>query len=76
MAKVVKVLIVLVVLSLTIVGAYAWLQGRGGDANGLKTVDYTEEDPTIPDHGIIAVQIHGGPPSEAWYKDITIEELP
>jgi hypothetical protein len=44
--------------------------------NGLKTVDYTEEDATIPDYGIIAVQIHGGPPSEAWYKDITIEELP
>ena len=44
--------------------------------NGLQTVDYTEEDATIPNHGIIAVQIHGGPPSEAWYKDITIQELP
>jgi hypothetical protein len=44
--------------------------------NGLLTVDYTEEDPTIPDYGRIAVQIHSGPPSEAWYKDITIEELP
>ncbi|MBI5775070.1 MAG: DUF1080 domain-containing protein [Verrucomicrobia bacterium] len=44
--------------------------------NGVQTVDYTEEDPTIPNNGIIAVQIHGGPPSEAWYKDITIEELP
>lgn len=41
MAKVVKVLILLVVLSLAIVGAYAWLQGRGGDANGLKTVEVT-----------------------------------
>lgn len=44
--------------------------------NGLKTVDYTEEDPKIENHGIIAVQIHAGPASEAWYKDITIMELP
>jgi hypothetical protein len=44
--------------------------------NGLQTVDYTEEDATIPGYGVIALQIHGGPPSEAWYKDITIEELP
>jgi len=44
--------------------------------NGLQTVDYTEEDPKIEDYGVIAVQIHGGPPSEAWYKDITIQELP
>ena len=44
--------------------------------NGVQTVDYTETEPGIPDFGIIAVQIHGGPPSEAWYKDITIEELP
>jgi hypothetical protein len=44
--------------------------------NGAKTVDYNEDDAAIPDHGIIAVQIHAGPPSEAWYKDITIMELP
>jgi hypothetical protein len=44
--------------------------------NGLQTVDYTEPDDAIPQHGIIGLQIHGGPPSEAWYKDITIEELP
>lgn len=44
--------------------------------NGHKTVDYTEEDATIPRYGIIAVQIHSGPASEAWYKDITIQELP
>ena len=25
--------------------------------------------------GVIAVQIHGGPPSEAWYKDIRIQKL-
>jgi hypothetical protein len=44
--------------------------------NGLKTVDYMEDDPKIEDHGVIAVQIHAGPPSEAWYKDIRIMELP
>ena len=43
--------------------------------NGQQTVDYTEADPKIPDYGIIAVQIHAGPPSEAWYKEITVEEL-
>ena len=43
--------------------------------NGLKTVDYTENDAGIDESGVIAVQIHGGPPSEAWYKDISIQEL-
>ncbi len=44
--------------------------------NGVQTVDYTETEDIIPNYGIIAVQIHAGPPSEAWYKDIMIEELP
>ena len=43
--------------------------------NGKKTVDYKEKDEKIAKKGVIAVQIHGGPPSEAWYKDITIREL-
>jgi hypothetical protein len=43
--------------------------------NGQQTVDYTEPDEKIPQHGKIALQIHGGPPSEAWYKDIVITEL-
>ena len=38
-------------------------------------VDYTEKDDKVARSGIIAVQIHGGGPSEAWYKDITITEL-
>jgi hypothetical protein len=41
--------------------------------NGLQTVDYTEADDSITQTGCICVQIHSGPPSEAWYKDITIE---
>ena len=43
--------------------------------NGTRTVDYIEQDETIPRSGIIALQIHGGPPSEAWYKDIRIQQL-
>jgi hypothetical protein len=44
--------------------------------NGLLTVDYTESDPSIPQDGMIGLQIHGGGKSQAWYKDIVIEELP
>lgn len=43
--------------------------------NGFQTVDYTEEDDAIEQTGLIGLQIHGGPPGEAWYKDIEIEEL-
>jgi hypothetical protein len=43
--------------------------------NGRKTVDYHEPDSGIARSGIIGLQIHGGPPSEAWYKDIRIQEL-
>jgi len=43
--------------------------------NGVQTVDYTEPDESIPQSGLIGLQIHGGPPSEAWYKDIRIKEF-
>jgi hypothetical protein len=43
--------------------------------NGRQTVDYTEPDDAIEQRGLIGLQIHGGPPSEAWYKDIVIQEL-
>ncbi len=43
--------------------------------NGYKTVDYLEEDDSIEESGIIALQIHSGGPSEAWYRDIVIQEL-
>lgn len=43
--------------------------------NAVQTVDYTEQDPGIAATGVIAVQIHAGPPSEAWYKDITLLDL-
>ena len=44
--------------------------------NGVQTVDYTEDDPSVPLQGLIGLQIHGGGKAEASYKDITIEELP
>lgn len=44
--------------------------------NGVQTVDYVEEDPKIETTGVVCLQIHGGPPSEAWYKDITLVERP
>jgi len=43
--------------------------------NGTLTVDYTETDPDIARTGVIALQIHGGPPSEAWYRHIRIKTL-
>ena len=43
--------------------------------NGVQTVDYVENDPSIESRGVICPQIHAGPPGEAWYKDITILDL-
>lgn len=44
--------------------------------NGVQTVDYTESDASIVQHGLIAVQIHGGGKAEVAFKDLTVEELP
>ena len=43
--------------------------------NGTQTIDFTEADPKIPLTGVIALQIHRGPPTEAWYRNITLTEL-
>jgi hypothetical protein len=43
--------------------------------NGVQTVDYLEEDPKIETTGVTCLQIHGGPPSEVWYKDISLVDL-
>ena len=43
--------------------------------NGHKTIEFKEEDENIDKTGVIALQIHGGPASEAWYKDISIVDL-
>ncbi|MBM3476135.1 MAG: DUF1080 domain-containing protein [Armatimonadetes bacterium] len=44
--------------------------------NGEQTVDYTESDGNIPVEGVIGLQVHGGPPSETWYRNLTLAELP
>ena len=43
--------------------------------NGYQTVDYKEAE-DIARTGVIALQIHGGKPAVASYKDILIKELP
>jgi len=43
--------------------------------NGHQTADFTETEENIKQTGIIGLQIHGGPPSEAWYKDIRIKSV-
>jgi hypothetical protein len=44
--------------------------------NGHQTVDYTEPDATLPQTGLIGLQIHGGGKALVRYRHITIEELP
>ncbi|RCR69838.1 3-keto-disaccharide hydrolase [Larkinella punicea] len=43
--------------------------------NGKQTVDYTEPDRTIPQEGLIGLQIHGGGKAEVHFKDLFLEEL-
>ncbi|HBJ38729.1 MAG TPA: DUF1080 domain-containing protein, partial [Planctomycetaceae bacterium] len=43
--------------------------------NGVQTVSYIEADDKIDRTGVIALQIHSGPPTEAWYRNIRIKTL-
>ncbi len=43
--------------------------------NGHQTVDYQEKESDIARTGIIGLQIHSGPPTEAWYRNIRIKVL-
>lgn len=43
--------------------------------NGTRTVDYTETDASIPREGVIGLQIHSGPPAEAWYRNIRVRSI-
>jgi hypothetical protein len=43
--------------------------------NGFPVVDYVESDPNVAVRGVIGLQIHGGPPAEAWYRHVRIREL-
>ncbi len=43
--------------------------------NGKQTVDYTEEDQTIPQTGHIALQLHGGGKTKVYYKNIILKPI-
>lgn len=43
--------------------------------NGQQTLDYTESDESIPQDGLIGLQIHGGGKALVYYKDITLDPL-
>jgi len=44
--------------------------------NGVDMIDYTETDDSLPQYGLIGLQIHSGGPAIAYYKDVVVEELP
>ena len=43
--------------------------------NGAKTVDYIEPDADIDQDGVIALQVHSGPPLEVHYRNVILKEL-
>jgi hypothetical protein len=43
--------------------------------NDVPMIDYTEPDPSIPQHGRIGLQIHGGAKAEISFRNLTLEEL-
>lgn len=43
--------------------------------NGHPTIDYTEKEDAIERSGIIGLQIHSGPPTEAWYRNIRLRQI-
>ncbi len=44
--------------------------------NGVTSVDYVEKDKDIAREGIIALQVHSGPPLKIEFRNIRIRELP
>lgn len=42
--------------------------------NGIVTVDYTETDDSFEQTGLIGLQVHSGPPLEARFRNIRIQE--
>lgn len=43
--------------------------------NGHQTIDYTEADESIPQKGLIGLQIHGGGRAQVAFRDMTIREI-
>lgn len=45
------------------------------EINGFTTVDYEEKDPVGAKEGIIALQLHAGPPMQVEFRNIRIREM-
>lgn len=45
------------------------------EINGFTTVDYEEKDPVGAKEGIIALQLHAGPPMQVEFRNIRIREI-
>ena len=45
------------------------------EVNGLRTVDYHEPDASLPERGILALQVHSGAPTRVDFRNIRIREL-
>lgn len=43
--------------------------------NGIKTVDVTDQDPRNVAKGILAFQLHAGPPMKVQFKDVKLKDL-
>ena|SRR5690606_21075514 len=43
--------------------------------NGVKTAEYIEKDPKIPNKGVIGIQLHSGGNAKVEFKHITIQQL-
>jgi hypothetical protein len=44
------------------------------DLNGVRAAQYEETDPSIEPRGILALQVHNGPPMVVHFKDVRIRE--
>ncbi|HUQ94558.1 MAG TPA: DUF1080 domain-containing protein [Bryobacteraceae bacterium] len=43
--------------------------------NGVKSVEWVEQEPGIEESGFLALQLHSGGPLEMWFKNLLIKEL-
>lgn len=43
--------------------------------NGVQTVDYVEKDDGIAETGLLGLQVHQGPPSRVFYRNLRIRDL-
>jgi hypothetical protein len=43
--------------------------------NGVQTVDYREHDSGIAESGLIGLQVHQGPPSKVFYRNIRVRKF-